>query len=219
MTTRRKIDSIEILAQDFLRLKQQQSSQNRVLLGITGPPGAGKSTLSENLHQELRRLGVSSKVVPMDGFHLDNETLQAMGILHLKGIEQSFDGEGFVRLLKRLKEGLDLNVPYPTFDRSMESTVKNGGFVPSGEENLIVEGNYLLSDSVPWHQIRCLLDWVWYVDVPEDVLLPRLLMRHMNGGKDLEQAQEKVASTDLPNAQHVARTKSKADLLLDLSEL
>lgn len=216
MTARRKIDSIATLAQDFLKLKQQAPPQTRVLLGITGPPGAGKSTLAENLHRELRKVGASSQVVPMDGYHLDDETLVAMGIHHLKGVEQSFDGEGFVQLLKSLKETINSDVTYPTFDRSIESTVKNGGLVPAGEHILIIEGNYLLSDNPPWHQIRCLLDWVWYVDVPETVLVPRLLERHMLGGKNREQSQQKVESTDLPNARHVASTKEKADLVLEI---
>jgi len=216
MTSRRKIDSIAILAQELVERKHKLLPKSRFLLGITGPPGAGKSTLANNLQSELSRLSVSSAVVPMDGYHLDNETLRSMGILHLKGVEKSFDGEGFVKLLKRLKEDVDSDVPYPTFDRSTESTVANGGSVSSSEQLVIVEGNYLLSNHSPWHHIRCWLDWVWYVDVPEEVLLPRLLARHMEGGKDREQSMVKVNSTDLPNAQHVARTKLDADLLLEI---
>jgi pantothenate kinase len=216
MPTRRKIEPIAILAQELLNRKQEQLPHDRFLLGITGPPGAGKSTLASNLQRELSRLATPSAVVPMDGYHLDNETLLAMGIHHLKGIEQSFDGEGFVQLLIRLKEETDSDIRYPTFDRSTESTVSGGGLVQSAEKLLIVEGNYLLSENLPWYQIRCRLDWIWYVDVPDDVLLPRLLERHMSGGKNREQALEKVNSTDMPNAHHIAATKLNADIILHL---
>jgi pantothenate kinase len=216
MTRRSENDPIAILAQDLLERAGQADAQ-RYLLGITGPPGAGKSTLSQMLHEELLDAhDLSSTVVPMDGFHLDNETLVSMGIRELKGIEKSFDGQGFVDLLKRLRETVNADVSFPTFDRSIECVVENGGVVPREQKLIIVEGNYLLSDNPPWHQIRCWLDEIWYVDVPEDVLLPRLLERHMQGGKNAEQARAKVESTDLPNARQVAATRNKAARVIRL---
>lgn len=212
MTQRSDVDSIEILAQDLLA--ECDKTAGRFLLGITGPPGAGKSTLAENLREELQsRFNFLAAVVPMDGYHLDDDTLKSMGIHHLKGIEKSFDGDGYVELLKCLKE-TDHDVPYPTFDRTIESTVENGGMVPASVRLVITEGNYLLSENAPWHQIRCMLDRIWYVDVDEDVLLPRLISRHVAGGKTIEQARAKVHCTDLPNAKHVASTKELANRIM-----
>jgi pantothenate kinase len=48
----------------------------RTILGIVGPPGAGKSTLSERLCGEFP---VVAQVVPMDGFHLAQAELQRLG--------------------------------------------------------------------------------------------------------------------------------------------
>lgn len=39
------------------------------LLGIAGPPGAGKSTLAEQL---LAHYGTRAQLLPMDGFHMAN---------------------------------------------------------------------------------------------------------------------------------------------------
>jgi len=216
MTAPAELDSIEKLAQDLLA-KTRNQGDSRYMLGVTGPPGAGKSTVAQRLHDELlNKHNFASSVVPMDGYHMSNETLSSLGLLHLKGIAETFDAGGFVSLVKRLRERFEQTVDFPTFDRSIESTVENGGSVPVGTKLVIVEGNYLLSEVEPWHQLRCLFDQVWYVDEPEEVLLPRLLQRHMDGGKTADQAKEKVDSTDLPNAIKIASTKHLATRILRL---
>ena len=64
----------------------------RRILGLTGAPGAGKSTLAEQL---VTALGSDAAVlVPMDGFHLANEVLIDMGILDRKGAHDTFDDGG-----------------------------------------------------------------------------------------------------------------------------
>lgn len=54
----------------------------RALLGVTGPPGAGKSTLAAEL---VSALGQRAALVPMDGFHLSNAMLRALGRRGRKG--------------------------------------------------------------------------------------------------------------------------------------
>jgi pantothenate kinase len=75
---------------------------------------------------------------------------------------------------------------------------------------VLVEGNYLLLDDAPWNEIRPLSNEIWYLDVPEAILLPRLIKRHQAGGKDQPAALEKVHATDLPNARLVAQSKRNA---------
>jgi pantothenate kinase len=186
------------------------------MLGIAGPPGSGKSTLAKKLFEELEQLRPQAAViVPMDGFHLDNETLKQLNLHHLKGIPDTFDGAGFVALLDEIRQaplGLETApISAPTFDRSIESTVPDGMFVRPEHRIVIIEGNYLLLEAGPWGKIKSICDEIWYLDVPEDVLLPRLIERHMAGGKNQKTAEEKVYSTDLPNARLVAQSKKYAD--------
>ena len=70
---------ISTLAEAKSRVKQLLSETNqRVILGIVGKPGAGKSTLSEEL---LEYFGsANSVIVPMDGFHLSNLQLDKLKI-------------------------------------------------------------------------------------------------------------------------------------------
>ena len=47
----------------------------RVIVGIAGEPGAGKSTLAGQTQLILEQAGIKTAVVPMDGYHLANEVL------------------------------------------------------------------------------------------------------------------------------------------------
>jgi pantothenate kinase len=117
--------------------------ERRYFLGITGPPGAGKSTVAHNI---VDMVGSDLAVtVPMDGFHHSNDRLEALGLLHLKGIPATFDGEGFVALLEHIKQaGPDETIQAPAFDRSLEATVANAIEVRLEHRLIVVEGNYLL---------------------------------------------------------------------------
>ncbi len=76
----------------------------RRIIGITGPPGAGKSTIAEALVAEL---GDRAILVPMDGFHLPNAQLRELGLRGRKGAPDTFDVVGYVALLTRLRVPAD----------------------------------------------------------------------------------------------------------------
>jgi pantothenate kinase len=189
-----------------------RGDDKRFLLGITGCPAAGKSTFAGRLEQAINQRFASdiAIVVPMDGFHLSNERLEELGLLPLKGIPETFDAESFTNLLRQIKHEQSQTVYCPRFDRSMEASIADAIAINPSHKLCIVEGNYLLLDTPPWNQCREHLDEVWYLDVPEDVLLPRLLERHQSGGRTPEAARTKVESTDLPNARLINATKRMA---------
>jgi pantothenate kinase len=185
----------------------------RFLLGITGPPGAGKSTLAHALAASVReRRGQASAVVaPLDGFHLSNEALEELGLRSVKGAPQTFDGDAFVSALRRLRGDVG-TLGWPDFDRAAEQTVADAISIGPTAKLVIVEGNYLLLDQPPWREVHELLDQVWYVDVPVDVLRSRLIERHIANGRSEADATRHVDESDLRNADLVARTKHLADL-------
>jgi pantothenate kinase len=186
----------------------------RFLLGITGPPGAGKSTLAAVLADGVRaeRGPGYAVVAPLDGFHLPNETLEALGLRSVKGAPQTFDAAGFVSSLRRLRTEPDVTVLWPDFDRASERTVPGAISIDRGAKLVIAEGNYLLLEQPPWCEARALLDQVWYVDAPVDVLRRRLIARQLAGGRSEGEAVRHVDDSDLANAVVVARTKPLADV-------
>ena len=138
----------------------------RFLLGIAGPPGAGKSTLALELAAALAewRGAGFAVVAPLDGFHLSNETLDSLGLRSVKGAPATFDGAAFVASLRRLRHEPDVALLWPDFDRAVERTVPGAISIGPRAKLVITEGNYLLLNEPPWHEVRALLDQVWYVD-------------------------------------------------------
>jgi len=170
------------------------ATKSRRLIAVAGPPAGGKSTLAEQLAADLP----DTAVVPMDGFHLDNDVLSARGLLARKGAPQTFDADSFVELVRALTEPVE--VTYPTFDRGRDCVVPDGGRVDASCKTVIVEGNYLLLDAAPWNKLRGLWDVSFFLDVPFDILRDRLLARWRDHGYSEQDALKKAEMNDLPNA-------------------
>lgn len=195
------------------------SGEGRYVVGITGPPAVGKSTLSVLLRDELNAGSVGiAQIAPMDGFHMTNAQLDAAGARHRKGEPDTFDVAGFVAALRELHEvPVGSPVLWPTYDRRIHNPTP-GGVVFGDERVAVVEGNYLLLDDDvedgSWSQVAGLLDEVWFIDADDDLIEPRLLRRQLEGGKTPEQARAKVRDSDLPNAALIRATRKHADLVL-----
>jgi len=186
----------------------------RALLGLAGPPGAGKSTLAAALVSALHDRAV---LVPMDGFHLADPELDRLGRRQRKGAPDTFDAAGYVNLLRRLRDRTDEVVYAPVFHREQEQAVAGELPVPRTVPLVVTEGNYLLVDG-PFAAVRGLLDECWYVDLDPVERVERLVARHVAHGRSPEQAREWVVRTDERNAQLVAQTRAQADLVVQLVE-
>ena len=174
------------------------SGQDRKLIAIAGAPGSGKSTLAEDL---AHKLGPTAAVMPMDGFHLDNDTLHAMELFHRKGAPETFDADGFVALIKRLRG--DDTVPYPTFDRDADRTVPDGGQINETTRIVLVEGNYLLLNQFPWDSLAGLFDMTVRLVVNHETLAARLITRWIDHGLSPENARDRALGNDMVNVRYV----------------
>jgi len=198
------------------RARRLADSGGRRLLGIAGPPGAGKTTLAEHV---VRALGPDRAVlVPMDGFHLADTELRRLGLLDRKGAPETFDPYGYTALLRRLREPRPGEPVYaPGFERELEQPI--AGSIPVGPEVplVITEGNYLLLDDPPWRPIRALLDEAWWVELDTEERVRRLIDRHERFGKAPAEAERWVLTSDEPNARRVAPGHETADLVITVA--
>jgi pantothenate kinase len=196
------------------RIEELAAAHDRVLLGITGSPGAGKSTLAAGLGEALRTRGVPVASVPMDGFHLADVELDRLGRRERKGAIDTFDGYGYLALLRRLAGETGNTVYAPTFDRTTEQPVAGAIAVEPATRVVLTEGNYLLDESEPWVDVRRALTEVWFCDLPEDVRRQRLVARHIRFGKTPAHARQWVDEVDQRNAERIEAARRLADLVV-----
>ena len=207
----RAFESAEI-QQAVTELRSRLTAGRRVLLGVAGSPGSGKSTFSACLADALGPN--SALVVPMDGFHLGNAIIDGTPLRQRKGAPDTFDVGGYLSLLKRLVRRDEEVVYAPEFRRTIDEPVAASLAIPATVPVIITEGNYLLFTTGGWERVGPLLDEVWYADLDPATRLDRLVDRHVRFGKDRAAAVAWATGTDERNAALIAATRERADLIV-----
>lgn len=194
------------------RARELAARPGLTVLGITGAPGAGKSTLADLVAGAVE----GAVLVGMDGFHLAHAALETLGRVDRKGAPDTFDAAGYVALLRRIRsldsiEGRTAGTVWaPRFHREIEDAVAGAVPVTAGAALVVTEGNYLLLDEPPWSEVRGLLDECWWVDLPPDVRRARLQARHEHYGRSPAEARERTWGSDERNAVLVTASRERA---------
>ena len=202
----------DVVVQIYNELLSVDHKNERILVGISGAPGSGKSTLSTALSSKLNKSEHVAAVIPMDGYHLDNNLLKDLGVLQRKGAPETFDFVGFKHLLLRVKN--EDEVIYPVFDREREISIAGAGKLRKNIRIVIVEGNYLLFDEEPWGCLSEIWDYSVFLDVDLKVLEQRLIDRWINHGFSTAEAKQKALGNDIPNAKRVIASRCLANRII-----
>jgi len=139
----------------LLAMLNEQARSRRVLAGLVGVPGSGKSTYAAAMTLLADRLlgeGVFA-AVGIDGWHLPNAVLDARTTLDAsgrpiplrqrKGGPESFDVPALVDALTLLKADAG-PVNLPAYDRRLHEPVPDRVLISPRTRIVLVEGNYLL---------------------------------------------------------------------------
>lgn len=188
------------------------AERERILVALAGAPGSGKSALAAAVHRRLLAQRIATEVVTLDGFHLDNTVLDARGLRARKGAPETFDAEGFLHLVQRLRAGGE--VVAPLYDRVRDLSVAGALVVPAACRVVICEGSYVLLDEEPWRRLLPLWDLRARLDVPLPELRARLIQRWLDLGLSRAAATRRAEANDLANARRMQERALPAEIVL-----
>ena len=199
----------------ILRLREMVTGGRRVLVGIAGPPGVGKSTTTAALADQLNAESAGlCGVLPMDGYHFDDTVLHARGNRPRKGAPFTFDIGGLRAMIERLKADDGSDVAVPIFDRDIEIARAGAAIIPAAARIVLVEGNYLLLDEPDWRDLKPLFAVTVMLVADPAVLEARLTERWEGYGLEGEDMRQKMEGNDLPNLRLVLDHSLPADVAL-----
>jgi len=191
--------------------------EQRTIVAIAGPPASGKSTLAEavvrSLNQDHSGAVPLAALLPMDGYHFDNQTLKARGLRARKGAPETFAAAAFCDAVKGLSDVRETTF-YPSFDRHLDCTIAQAIAIDPKTPIVIVEGNYLLLTSNPWKSLDGTFAASVFIAPSMDTLRQRLQQRWIAHGLTPDAATERAEANDLRDAKLVLDESRCADLFL-----
>jgi len=211
----------------MLRQRVQAAAGARLVVGIAGPPGSGKSVFAAVLSRLMEAFQEDAEpgavVIGLDGFHYANEHLdnhhraipglQPELLRTVKGAPETFDVETFVSALDALRSEPQLDLP--AYDRVLHDPVAGSVHVEEAHRLALVEGNYLLLDENGWEQVRPRLDLRLFISIPLEAIRPHIIERHVRGGRSADDAERHFERVDRRNYEFCIPTMQRADVVIE----
>ena len=240
-------DTYALLASRIAELLEAKPN-GRLLVGVAGPPGCGKSTIAQRVAARLNAkpamitckrpdgsgpltIERHAVVVSIDGFHLTRAQLAAMPnageAFARRGAPWTFDADGVLDFVKCIRASSDLpidcrpQITAPSFNHAIKDPVPDDIVIQRQSNVVILEHNYLLLNQGKWKTISGLLDFRIFVDVDEAVARERVARRHVQAGIEptLELGRQRFDSNDALNGRLIRDNVTSFDIRVQSMDL
>ena len=195
------------------------AKKSRVVIGMAGPTGAGKSVVAVLFKELAKQAGLpfAFESITIDAYHFPNRFLAAHFTegVPLQQVKGRFDTYAVAALVKDLNAfAAGESVGFQAYSRILHDPVPNCIRVAAPATLLLVEGLWLLAEQGGWAQVRALLDFCYYIDSDKERTREAVLRRHMTGGRTRESATRHYAEVDGRNSDLVLQTRHRADKVM-----
>lgn len=197
----------------------KMSGKRRIVFGITGPSGSGKSLLSVLVREIAKTINpeVDIEPVSIDAFHFTNDhlsgiTVEGKSLKDAKGRYDTYDVPTIIDLLSAFNRGGA--VCFPEYSRKLHEPIENVITVNERPTIIILEGLWLLRDEGGWRNVREQISKMFYLEDVAEESRAHTIARHVSGGRTPEDAERYYEESDAKNREMVLKTKTSADELL-----
>lgn len=211
---------------EFIHRKHVQHYK-RLMIGIGGPPGSGKSYVAEQINWIIGKgviPGCYATTLPMEGFYYPHQYLRQhyrtasqgkISLADVKGGPDTFDTVNLKEHLLRLRKQDDDDFYWPGFSPEYNDVLPRHYRVHSTINVILVYGDFLLLDRGPFTGVPGLFNTTIYVESPAAAIISHLMQRRIRNGETELEAKESLKKIDLPNARIAESTRTQADLILE----
>lgn len=197
------------------------TAPERLLAGLAGAPGAGKTILAVQLAAAASQLlpgPENAAHLPLDGFHRANDDLRASALAgggtlyERKGRPETFDAEALARALDEVKTR-DC-VALPLYDRVRHDPAPGALVLDASVRVVFVEGNFLYLDQPRWRDVAAQIDVRLFLSAPRGLLRANMSERFARGGKGAEAIADQWRDVDEPNADEIEPGAARAHIVI-----
>lgn len=191
--------------------------QARMLVGLAGPTGSGKSVITMLFREFARQVELPFKfeTLSIDAFHYQNDFLEShknndgRTLKEVKGRFDTYNVPKLVLAIKEYKSGKTVSLP--EYSRNTHNPIEHSYTIHEDKVLLILEGLWIFDDHGKWPEVTSLLDYKIFIDANEEKVKAMVVERHMKGGKSFEEANAYYDTVDAIDSKLVKQTKDRVD--------
>ncbi|SNX82822.1 related to YFH7 - putative kinase [Melanopsichium pennsylvanicum] len=199
-------DQVDELVVDLLSKVGTLQPSKRLLVGVSGIPGSGKSSLATRLVSILNTHSPNLAIyVGMDGWHYPRSVLSTFSnpkeAFDRRGAEWTFDSKRFADFVLTVKNDTTRTQTAPSFDHAEKDPLQDDVAVLPEHRVVVFEGLYVNCDTGEWGRAAREFEVRLVFEVEREEAKRRLIVRHVKTGvaEDEAEAIWRADHNDLPN--------------------